>query len=178
MNKGLERALLGTAFVFGGLLHRRVAVVDDRLDTIARAVEERTPRPRREREREPMAEGMPLPTGYGLQVKGPVGEDILLPVCLPPGFELGSLVLKPAFLPEEARPADVPPASVLPLFRPVVAPTPVPATRPTAERLDAAIQRVYSDEPLYHTQVDGGPTPLSSPPPASTRTPFAHSLLG
>ena len=178
MSKGLERALLGTAFVFGGLLHRRVAVVDERLDTIARAVDDRAPARRRERDREPIHEGMPLPTGYGLQVKGPVGEDILLPVCLPPGFELGSLVLKPAFLPEEAQPAQAQPASVLPLLRPPV--TPAPAPRPTAERLDAAIQRVYSDEPLYHTQVDGGPTPLTTRPTPyapGARSPFAHSLL-
>jgi len=34
---------------------------------------------------------MPLPTGYGLQVRGPQGESIVLPVCLPPGFELDSI---------------------------------------------------------------------------------------
>jgi hypothetical protein len=121
---------------------------------------------------------MPLPTGYGLQVKGPIGEDILLPVCLPPGFELGSLVLKPAFLPEEAAAASAPTAVVHPLYRSPVAVVPDP--RPTAERLDAAIQRVYSDEPLYHTQVDGGPTPLTTRPAPyapGARSPFAHSLL-
>lgn len=175
MSKGLERALLGTAFVFGGLLHRRVAVVDERLDSIARAVDDQSPQ--RSRGREPIHEGMPLPTGYGLQVKGPVGEDILLPVCLPPGFELGSLVLKPAFLPDEAQPARTQPESIHTLFRPPVAP--VAAPRPSAERLDAAIQRVYSDEPLYHTQVDGGPAPLTShPAPSVARSPFARSLLG
>ena len=49
---------------------------------------------------DPIASGMPLPTGYGLQVQGPAGERIVLPVCLPPGFELESMVLRPEFLPK------------------------------------------------------------------------------
>ena len=49
---------------------------------------------------------MPLPTGYGLQVRGPDDESIVLPVCLPPGFELASMVLCPEFLPrDEPQPA-------------------------------------------------------------------------
>ena len=49
---------------------------------------------------DPIASGMPLPTGYGLQVRGPAGERIVLPVCLPPGFDLESMVLRPEFLPQ------------------------------------------------------------------------------
>ena len=56
---------------------------------------------------------MPLPTGYGLQVRGPDNESIVLPVCLPPGFELASMVLCPEFLPrDQPQPAKVaPPAA-------------------------------------------------------------------
>ena len=93
MTKGIDRVLLGGAFVFGGLLHRRVGQVDERVETMVKSVGEQASRP--------PVPGMPLPTGYGLQVKGPLGEDIQIPVCLPPGFELGSLVLRPSFLPEE-----------------------------------------------------------------------------
>ena len=50
---------------------------------------------------------MPLPTGYGLQVRGPQGESIVLPVCLPPGFELDSMMLCPEFLPRVEASAPV-----------------------------------------------------------------------
>jgi hypothetical protein len=153
MTKGIDRVLLGGAFVFGGLLHRRVGQVDERVETIAKSVTEQAQRP--------PVPGMPLPTGYGLQVRGPLGEDIQIPVCLPPGFELGSLVLRPSFLPEEGgatRPSyeSAMPASAVP-EHPAAYDHPVSpvAPRPTAERLDAAIQMVYSDDAAFHTQVDG-----------------------
>ena len=153
MTKGIDRVLLGGAFVFGGLLHRRVGLVDERVETIAKSVSEQAARP--------PVPGMPLPTGYGLQVKGPLGEDIQIPVCLPPGFELGSLVLRPSFLPEEGGAPRPPQEAAAPVaYAQDHAPAydhPIPPTapRPTAERLDAAIQMVYSDDAAFHTQVDG-----------------------
>ena len=98
MGNAIDRLLLGGAFVFGGLIHRKVGQVDDRVGLVEDVVEDLA--------LSPQVPGMPLPTGYGLQVKGPASEDILIPVCLPPGFELGSLVLKPSFLPDEEQAAD------------------------------------------------------------------------
>ena len=95
MGNAIDRLLLGGAFVFGGLIHRKVGQVDDRVGLVEDVVEDLA--------LSPQVPGMPLPTGYGLQVKGPASEDILIPVCLPPGFELGSLVLKPSFLPDEEQ---------------------------------------------------------------------------
>jgi len=97
MGHAIDRLLLGGAFVFGGLIHRKVGQVDGRVGAVEDVVEDLA--------LSPQVPGMPLPTGYGLQVKGPASEDILIPVCLPPGFELGSLVLKPSFLPEEEHAA-------------------------------------------------------------------------
>jgi hypothetical protein len=64
MGHAIDRLLLGGAFVFGGLIHRKSR--QGRNDRVG-AVEEvgRGPRP------QPEVPGMPLPTGYGLQVKGP-----------------------------------------------------------------------------------------------------------
>ena len=172
MTKGIDRLLLGSAFVFGGLLHRRVGLVDDRMETIARSVDERkaaSPATARD--------GMALPTGYGLQVRGPVGEDLLVPVCLPPGFELGSLVLRPSFLPEEHAPAAQPARRPAPVgaVRPL-GPRAVPDPRPTAERLDAAIQLIYSDDAAFHTHIDASAA-LAPPPVPAPFTERLRSIL-
>ena len=116
MGHAIDRLLLGGAFVFGGLIHRKVGHVDDRVGLVEDVVEDLA--------LSPQVPGMPLPTGYGLQVKGPASEDILIPVCLPPGFELGSLVLKPSFLPDEEQAAES-----APLRGPGAAPMPL-APRP------------------------------------------------
>jgi hypothetical protein len=148
MGHSIDRLLLGGAFVFGGLIHRKVGKVDDRVGLVEEVVEDLA--------LSPQVPGMPLPTGYGLQVKGPAEEDILIPVCLPPGFELGSLVLKPSFLPEEERAAaqahEPAPATV----------EPVPAA-PAAQgdRLGEAIQLVYSEESAFRT---GGEGLVARPP--------------
>jgi hypothetical protein len=148
MGNAIDRLLLGGAFVFGGLIHRKVGHVDDRVGLVEDVVEDLA--------LSPQVPGMPLPTGYGLQVKGPVGEDILIPVCLPPGFELGSLVLKPSFLPDEERSAAPAPVAT------TVAPRPTPSERPS-DRLGEAIQLVYSEESNFHTAGGEG---LTSRPPA------------
>ena len=59
---------------------------------------------------------LPLPTGYGLQVIGPDGEQLWLPVCLPPGFQLETMILRPEFLATQR------------------------GVRPEAERLSAAVE--------------------------------------
>jgi hypothetical protein len=142
MGNAIDRLLLGGAFVFGGLIHRKVGQVDDRIGLVEDVVEDLA--------LSPHVPGMPLPTGYGLQVKGPASEDILIPVCLPPGFELGSLVLKPSFLPDEERAAESAPAvAVTPLTRPA-APPPRAADRP-GDRLGEAIQLIYSEESAFRT---------------------------
>ncbi len=150
MGNAIDRLLLGGAFVFGGLIHRKVGHVDDRVGLVEDVVEDLA--------LSPQVPGMPLPTGYGLQVKGPAAEDILIPVCLPPGFELGSLVLKPSFLPDEEQAAAAPTADAsVP-----AATTAPPADRPT-DRLGEAIQLIYSEESAFRTQGGEG---LTSKPPA------------
>jgi hypothetical protein len=146
MAKGIDRLLLGGALAVGGLLHHRVGQVGTRVSSIEQTVQDQVEQQTQAAAPPP---GMPLPTGYGLQVRGPAGEDILLPVCLPPGFELDSMVLRPAFLPhEERRPAPVNVASPAPS-------EPVEAAPPPRDRLVEALQLVYSEPPSYQTQAEG-----------------------
>ena len=96
--------------LFGGMAHRRaenVAKQVDELGDAIEAVEEPAARGRGAPVARRRVPGMPLPTGYGLQVRGPDDESIVLPVCLPPGFELASMVLCPEFLPRD-QPAPQP----------------------------------------------------------------------
>jgi hypothetical protein len=87
---------------------------------------------------------MPLPTGYGLQVRGPAGEEILVPVCLPAGFELDSLMLCPEFLPKPAARAEQP-ARIVEKSTP---PRPAPDTRPeAAPRVAADAARTSVPQP-------------------------------
>ena len=103
---------------------------------------------------------MPLPTGYGLQVRGPDDESIVLPVCLPPGFELASMVLCPEFLPRDggaaaraasrgpcrrARPA----AGARPRPRPQAAPAAPAPHVAMRERLSGTLQYVFGDDPGF-----------------------------
>jgi hypothetical protein len=86
---------------------------------------------------------MPLPTGYGLQVRGPDNENIVLPVCLPPGFELDSMVLCPEFLPrDQPQPLYEEAPAVAPAPEPVAAAPvcPAPALR---ERFSGTLQYVF-----------------------------------
>ena len=158
MGHSIDRLLLGGAFVFGGLIHRKVGKVDDRVGLVEEVVEDLA--------LSPQVPGMPLPTGYGLQVKGPDAEDILIPVCLPPGFELGSLVLKPSFLPEEEHaaaqahePVAAAPSTPVPVMQPAPAAPAAPAAQ--GDRLGEAIQLVYSEESGFRT---GGEGLVARPP--------------
>jgi hypothetical protein len=152
MGHSIDRLLLGGAFVFSGLVHRKVGKVDDRVGAVEDVVEDLA--------LSPQVPGMPLPTGYGLQVKGPAAEDILIPVCLPPGFELGSLVLKPSFLPEEEHAASHAQTAAF-----TETPAPAPAA-PAADRLGEAIQLVYTEESGFRT---GGEGLVARPTPAVER---------
>lgn len=138
--------------LFGGIAHRRADHVAKHVDELEEAIEavEDQLREVGTRAERPAIPGMPLPTGYGLQVRGPDNESIVLPVCLPPGFELDSMVLCPEFLPRdqpqpesEAAPAVAPapePVAVLPV-------SPAPALR---ERFSGTLQYVFgTGEPVF-----------------------------
>ena len=155
MGNAIDRLLLGGAFVFGGLIHRKVGHVDDRVGLVEDVVEDLA--------LSPQVPGMPLPTGYGLQVKGPASEDILIPVCLPPGFELGSLVLKPSFLPDEEQAATAAAAPTTSVSAPAPAAAAAPSTERSTDRLGEAIQLIYSEESAFRTQGGEG---LTAKPPA------------
>ena len=155
MGNAIDRLLLGGAFVFGGLIHRKVGHVDDRVGLVEDVVEDLA--------LSPQVPGMPLPTGYGLQVKGPASEDILIPVCLPPGFELGSLVLKPSFLPDEEQAATAAAAPTTNVSAPAPAAAAAPSTERSTVRRGAALQRIYSEESAFRTQGGEG---LTAKPPA------------
>ena len=140
MKRRLDSIIIGSAILFGGIAHRRADHVAKQVDELGEAIEavedqlrETAARPER-----PAIPGMPLPTGYGLQVRGPDNENIILPVCLPPGFELDSMVLCPEFLPrDQPQPATVAPA-------PAPAPVPVAAAAPPpSERFSGTLQYVF-----------------------------------
>jgi hypothetical protein len=139
MKRRLDSIIIGGAMLFGGIAHRRADHVSKQVGELGEAIEavedqlrETSARPER-----PAIPGMPLPTGYGLQVRGPDNENIILPVCLPPGFELGSMVLCPEFLPRnQPQPATVAPA-------PSPAPVPVAAATAPRERLSGTLQYVF-----------------------------------
>ena len=111
--------------LFGGMAHRRAETVARQAESVAKQVDELESaieavegqlREAEARPPKPPVPGMPLPTGYGLQVRGPDDESIVLPVCLPPGFELASMVLCPEFLPRDQpqQPAAQPAAAPAP----------------------------------------------------------------
>ncbi|MDX6564383.1 MAG: hypothetical protein QOE10_45 [Gaiellales bacterium] len=176
----MDSVLLGGALALTGEMQRRVAEID-------RRVAERRVRERREElanaptpppAASPSIPGMPLPTGYGLQVRGPMGESIVLPVCLPPGFELDSMMLCPEFLPrvEAAAPAvAAPPLAAAaapapaPLTRPAALPVPParparPEAPPTAGRLDGVLQLVFGADQRFSSSLEHSEDNASSEP--------------
>jgi hypothetical protein len=167
MKRRLDSIIIGGAMLFGGMAHRRAGHVAKQVDDLGEAMEavEETLResaareaPPRPSERPPIP-GMPLPTGYGLQVRGPDDENIIRPVCLPPGFELASMVLCPEFLPREEAPVAPAPAAAPPpvaAARPQPAPAPAPARAPAREpavpireRLSGTLQYVFGNDPGF-----------------------------
>ncbi len=144
--------------LFGGIAHRRadhVAKHVDELEEAIEAVEDQLREVGKGVER-PVIPGMPLPTGYGLQVRGPDNESIVLPVCLPPGFELDSMVLCPEFLPrDQPQPvsAEAVPAAALapePVAAAPVAAEPVSPAPALRERLSGTLQYVFgTGDPVF-----------------------------
>ncbi|HEY3613202.1 MAG TPA: hypothetical protein VGK92_05825 [Gaiellales bacterium] len=171
MKRRLDSIIIGGAMLFGGMAHRRAGHVARQVDDLGEAVEavEETLRETAARPAERAAiPGMPLPTGYGLQVRGPDDESIILPVCLPPGFELASMVLCPEFLPAPQQaparapvPAPAAAARPQPALLPDPAPAPRPAPAPAAartaappavpvrERLSGTLQYVFGNDPGF-----------------------------
>jgi hypothetical protein len=190
----IDSVLLGGAVALSGVMQRRVEDLERReIDRRARAA---APPPLPPAPQAPPAAsipGMPLPTGYGLQVRGPHGESIVLPVCLPPGFELDSMMLCPEFLPRvEARDAaPARPHATLPGTAPSFAGTPAPPVpsvptaaaaaaparhaappaRParadaqaSAGRLDGVLQLVFGADQRFSSSLEHSEDALSSEP--------------
>jgi hypothetical protein len=161
MKRRLDSIIIGGAMLFGGMAHRRAGHVARQVDDLGEAMEavEETLRETAARPPErPQIPGMPLPTGYGLQVRGPDDESIILPVCLPPGFELASMVLCPEFLPREdapatparvAEPAPAPAPTPARTPEPAVARAAAPPSVPVRERLSGTLQYVFGNDPGF-----------------------------
>ena len=128
-------------------IHRKVGHVDDRVGLVEDVVEDLALSRR--------SPGCPSRRADGLQVKGPAKRGHPDPRPPAPGFELGSLVLKLLFLPDEEQTAESAPAAGLaPLSMPV-APPPAPAGDRPSDRLGDAIQLVYSEESAFRTGGEG-----------------------
>jgi hypothetical protein len=163
MKRRFDSVLLGGALALSGIVNRRVGDVDRRVDELTDELAEAKAAP----PPSPKIPGMPLPTGYGLQVRGPVGESILIPICLPPGFELDSMMLVPEFLPpraEGAAPTRAAAASPHPAVS-APSPRPVPADpRPGPARLDGVLQLVFgADQAFSSTIAHSEEAPVSEP---------------
>jgi hypothetical protein len=183
----IDSVLLGGAVALGGAIQRYVDEADRRVEEASAEVEEaRTPPPPA-----PSIPGMPLPTGYGLQVRGPQGESIVLPVCLPPGFELDSMMLSPEFLPRVEASAPVAVRVPRPVSAPAAAPSfagtasaatppaaPVshaapparparparPDIQPNGGRLDGVLQLVFGADQRFSSSLEHSEDTLSSEP--------------
>jgi hypothetical protein len=180
MKRRLDSIIIGGAMLFGGMAHRRAERVSRQVGELEEAVEavedhlrESDARGDVARSERPPIPGMPLPTGYGLQVRGPDDESIILPVCLPPGFELASMVLAPEFLPREEPQAAPAPAPAPPRPR-VVEPEPVAAAPaaprvPVRERLSGTLQYVFGNDPGYSVDESFGGAVEAEHPPRPAR---------
>jgi hypothetical protein len=169
MKRRLDSIIIGGAMLFGGIAHRRADHVSRQVDELEEAIEavEDQLRDVGSRAERPVIPGMPLPTGYGLQVRGPDNENIILPVCLPPGFELDSMVLCPEFLPrDQPQPARVAAAPAPSPLAPVAAaPVPAPAAAPS-ERFSGTLQYVFGtgDPGFSMDETFGGAVEADAPP--------------
>jgi hypothetical protein len=176
MKRRLDSLIIGGAMLFGGMAHRRAENVSRQVDELGEAIEavEDQLRQAEERPSRPPVPGMPLPTGYGLQVRGPDDESIVLPVCLPPGFELASMVLCPEFLPR-----DQPAPAAAPTPQPAPEPEPVPAAggAPIRERLSGTLQYVFANDPGFSVdETFGGAVAADEPKPKRTTGIETHRL--
>jgi hypothetical protein len=178
----IDSVLLGGALALTGVMQRRVSdkeqLEEERRRELAEVpvAPQAAPAP----PPPPSIPGMPLPTGYGLQVRGPLGESIVLPVCLPPGFELDSMMLCPEFLPRVEASA----ASTAPSFARAAASAPRPAAAPARHaapparpdrpdpgtgpgRLDGVLQLVFGADQRFSSSLEHTEDSVSlSPEPA------------
>jgi hypothetical protein len=181
MKRRLDSIIIGGAMLFGGIAHRRADHVAKQVDELEEAIEavEDQLRDVGARAERPAIPGMPLPTGYGLQVRGPDNENIILPVCLPPGFELDSMVLCPEFLPrDQPQPARVAAAPApAPLAPVAAAPTPPPVAAPS-ERFSGTLQYVFGtgDPGFSMDETFGGAVEADAPPVRRSRGVETHHL--
>jgi hypothetical protein len=204
MKRRFETALLGGALALSGAVNRKLGDLDRRSDEppapepvpAVAATTPPAPEPEPVRRTAPPpahVPGMPLPTGYGLQVRGPQGESIVLPVCLPPGFELDSMMLCPEFLPRvetagptrratDARPKPLGPTAARPAAAPrAAAPMPAPpapVASPSAGRLDGVLQLVFGADQSFSHRIEHGDeaAPAEHPPSTTARVPEAGHL--
>ena len=125
--------------LFGGMAHRRAENVAKQVDELGEAIEavEDQLREVEAPVRAAAVPGMPLPTGYGLQVRGPDDESIVLPGLPAAGFELASMVLP----------------GVLPRDEPAPAPAQHPAAGPRAGPAPAVVGRAHPRAPQRHARV-------------------------
>jgi outer membrane murein-binding lipoprotein Lpp len=191
MKRRLDSIILGGAMLFGGIAQSRADHVLRQVDELGDAidaVEDHLQAAEAARAERATMPGMPLPTGYGLQIRGPEDESIVLPVCLPPGFELASMVLCPEFLqrdqpppaavaearaPEPAAPAAPPAAAPAPVAAPALAASPA-AVR---ERLSGTLQYVFGTTPDYSAdETFGGAVDAEAPRPTRARGVETHHL--
>jgi hypothetical protein len=175
MKRRLDSMILGGAMLFGGMAHRRAGHVAKQVDELGDAIDavEDHLREADARAERPAIPGMPLPTGYGLQVRGPDEESIVLPVCLPPGFDLASMVLCPEFLPrDESQPASAPAPA------PVAAPARPAAPAVAGERLSGTLQYVFgSGDPGFSVdETFGGAVEADPPRPSRAGGVETHHL--
>jgi hypothetical protein len=206
MKRRFETALLGGALALSGAVNRKLGDLDRRAEEPpapaptpvpapepAPAATPPAPEPQAARRTSPPpahVPGMPLPTGYGLQVRGPQGESIVLPVCLPPGFELDSMMLCPEFLPRveasgprrratDARPKPLGPTAARPAPAPApprtVPAPPAPVAPPSSARLDGVLQLVFGADQTFSHSIEHSDE-AESPPPTAPRVPEAGHL--
>jgi hypothetical protein len=163
MKGTFESLMVGASLLASGLAHRRAGEVGRQVELLAETV--RAPNPVPAPAASAARSGMPLPTGYGLQVRGPAGEALVVPVCLPPGFELDSMMLCPEFLARESHGAAAPAAAPVP--------APAPAVEPQPERIAGTMQYVFGAGPAYQTQVEHHetPAPVAAPQPERIAVP-------
>ena len=184
MKRRFDSVLLGGALALSGIVHRRVGDVDRRVDELTEELAETKSAP----PPSPKIPGMPLPTGYGLQVRGPASESILLPICLPPGFELDSMMLVPEFLPPgrgQHAPARAPAPSPHPArrrsdraSRDPLRGRPPPDPKPSAARMNGVLQLVFGSDQTFSSTIEHSEDTQHSEPTADrrpSRTPRAAS---
>jgi hypothetical protein len=179
MKRRLDSIILGGAMLFGGMAHHRADHVSRQVDELGEAIEAVEDHLRDAeiaRSERPNMPGMPLPTGYGLQLRGPEEESIVLPVCLPPGFELASMVLCPEFLPrDQPQPAVVAEVSEPRPVAPVAAPAAAPAA--VRERLSGTLQYVFGSTPGFSMdETFGGAVDADAPRPVRASGVETHHL--